>query len=90
MNSDDVLATLAEAKRSKRPTELKSDSAMLKCWLSMRNNKEVYEDVILRHGLDKITINQFDIKDSIHEHAYSNAWGHCMQWFILIKDKTIS
>jgi hypothetical protein len=80
MTSDDVLAYLASKPKKERPTELRSDAKMLAVWLRMRSDKAFYNDVIVRHGL----ISKFVIDENkpSHEHAVSNAWGHCMQVLI--------
>lgn len=82
MNNDDMLAYLANTIPTHRPTELRSSKNMLLCWLALRKDKEFHQDVILRHGLDKITINEFDECDGVHRHALGNAWGHCSQYYV--------
>lgn len=82
MTQDDMLAYLAKKPKPKRerPTELRSDSRMLQCWLRLRKDQDFLSDVILRHGLlDVYTLNE---SDPCHEHAISNAWGHCMQVWV--------
>ena len=76
MTTDDILAYLSSTTKRQRPTELRSDSRMLFCWLRLRNDREFIQDVIQRHGLqDEPTINR---AAKMHEHAISNAWGHCV------------
>lgn len=82
MTNDDMLCYLADHRPKDRPTEMRSDKVMLIAWIKMRNDKEFYEDVILRHGLHKIQRCDLDKADAVHEHAISNAWGHCMQWVV--------
>ena len=79
MNSDDMLSYLAAQPKKHRPTELRSDVKMLKIWQLLRRDKEFYEDVIRRHGLSSINSSDLDCSNTVHEHAISNAWGHCMQ-----------
>ena len=83
MTSDDMLAYLANTRPCHRPTELRGDKKMLLAWLAMRNHKEFFQDVILRHGLDKIGPAALNRLDPMHEHAISNAWGHCMQFTVI-------
>lgn len=78
MNSDDVLAYLAGLPKRERPTELKSDSAMLLAWRLMRKDGYFYWDVVVRHGLHKIS-GVDGITPARDEHAIGNAWGHCVQ-----------
>jgi len=82
MTSDDMLSYLASQPKRKRPHELKSDVKMLWVWQTLRNNKEFYDDVILRHGLEKLDLPRLNPWDVNQEHAISNAWGHCMQHFV--------
>jgi hypothetical protein len=77
MTSDDVLAYLAAKPKRDRPTELRSDAKMLAVWLQMRHDKAFRDDVVCRHGLHSCAA--VDEQDPAHEHAISNAWGHCMQ-----------
>ena len=77
MVSDDILAYLAKKPKRDRPTELRSDAKMLWVWLRLRDDKEFRSDVLCRHGLHSCAA--IDEDDLIHEHAVSNAWGHCMQ-----------
>jgi hypothetical protein len=81
VNADDVLATIAALPRSKRPTELRSDSAMLKAWLKLRACRQFRSDVIERHNLQGQTA--LDLTNPAHEHAYGNAIGHCVQVIVL-------
>ena len=80
MVSDDVLAFLAKKPKRDRPTELRSDSKMLAVWLRLRDDKAFRDDVVCRHGLH--SCYAIDERDPAHEHAVSNAWGHCMQVLI--------
>jgi hypothetical protein len=75
MVSDDVLAYLAKKPKRDRPTELRSDTKMLAVWLRLRDDKAFRDDVVCRHGLHDCYA--IDERDSAHEHAVSNAWGHC-------------
>jgi hypothetical protein len=77
MTSDDILAYLAAKPKRERPTMLKLDAIMLKAWLSLREDIDFRNDVIIRHGLH----NSFGISESspTHEHAIANAWSHCVR-----------
>lgn len=77
MVSDDILAYLAKKPKRDRPTELRSDAKMLAVWLRLRDDKAFRNDVVCRHGLH--ACYAIDERDPVHEHAVSNAWGHCLQ-----------
>lgn len=77
MTADDVLSYLAAHPKKDRPTELRSDSAMLLAWQLARDDRDFYVDIFRRHGLDRAA--GIDVSDPFHEHAISNAWGHCVQ-----------
>jgi len=79
MTSDDVLAYLFKKPKSQTPTELKGPVAKLHCWLNMRKSKEFHNDVIVRHGLQDLSVSKLDSDDELTQHAVGNAWGHCMQ-----------
>ena len=79
MTPDALIAHLAALPRSKRPTELRSDSQMLRAWLACRSLPEFYRDVILRHGLDMISASDFSASCRTHEHAIGNALGWLLE-----------
>lgn len=80
MTTDDVLAYLASKPKKHRPSELRSDARMLSVWLRMRNDADFFDDVIVRHRLENVI--ELDESDPVHEHAISNAWGHCMHVYV--------
>lgn len=47
MQADDVLAVLASRPKRERPTELRSDSAMLSAWLRLRKDRDFIQDVLV-------------------------------------------
>ena len=77
MTDDDLIAFLASKPKRHRPTELKSDSAMLAAWIACRSTIEFRNDVIFRHGLDKLPAYHLVATDGdpSMDHAISNAWG---------------
>ena len=80
MVSDDVLAYLAKTPLRDRPTNLRSAAKMLEAWLRLRDDKAFRDDVLCRHGLH--SCYAIDERDPAHEHAVSNAWGHCRRVLI--------
>ena len=81
MTTDDVLATIAALPKKDRPTELKSDTAMLKAWLSLRTDRAFFADVIIRHNLRDVPASEL----TKHDHAYGNAIGHCVH--VIVADR---
>lgn len=76
MTSDDVIAYLAKLPRRTRPTELQTDAEMLRAWLNCRDMEDFRDDVICRHGLMLLKVEDLQPHtNSIHEHAITNAWG---------------
>lgn len=69
ITSDDVLAWMASRPKRERPVSIRSDSAMLRVWLMLRENRAFRDDVIYRHDCE--TLSKFERT----EHAVGNAWG---------------
>lgn len=82
MTPDDMLAHLAATPKRNRPTELRSDTRMLGVWVRLRRCREFRLDVINRHNLNAVQPSKLDPTDPTHEHAISNAWGHCVQVYL--------
>ena len=80
LTADDVLAYLATKPKRERPTELRSDARMLAVWLRLRDDQYFRDDVVCRHGLHNFC--EILESDETHEHAVSNAWGHCVQVWV--------
>lgn len=75
MTIDDVLAYVAALPKSSKPTSLRSDSTMLKVWVTIRKDVEFFNDIIVRHNLS--SVQQFDSSNPTHNHAIGNALGMC-------------
>lgn len=84
MTVDDVLAHMASTPKRDRPTELRSDTAMLQVWLFLRTDVAFVQDVIERHRLDQCRL--FNGKPS-EEHALSNAWGQAVEAWLKLKNR---
>lgn len=79
MTRDELISWMAQRPKSERPTELRSDSKMLRAWVRCRDSSEFYYDVIRRHGLDRISVSVLDSPDECQKHAIGNAWGWLVQ-----------
>jgi len=83
-----MIAYLASHPKRLRPYELRRDTAILLAWLKCRKSEWFFNDVIQRHGLSSVSVEDLEIHKRGHEHAVGNAWGHLVESIVLGKDES--